>query len=45
MGLTFVNFNFTVLPLEFSISEKNYRDKLFSEQAESSQQALNVPET
>jgi len=46
MGLTFAKFNFTVLPLEFSISEKKYRKKLLSEQApDSSQQALNGPET
>jgi len=41
MGLTLAKFNLTVLPLEFSISEKKYRAKLASEQPpESSQQAL-----
>jgi hypothetical protein len=43
MGLTLAKFNFTVLPLEWSINEKKYRaKKLASQQApESSQEALN----
>jgi len=46
LGLTVAKFNLTVLPLEFSISEKKYRAKLLAQQAsESSQQALNGAET
>jgi hypothetical protein len=37
-GLTFGKFNFTVLPLELSISEKKYRAKLASQQPESTSQ-------
>jgi len=38
-GLTISKFNLTVLPLEFSISEKKYRAKLASQQSEASQEA------
>jgi hypothetical protein len=39
-GLTFGEFNWVVLPLEFNISEKKYRAKLASqESAEASQDA------
>jgi hypothetical protein len=37
-GLTMFKFNFTVLPLEFGISEKKYRAKLASPQAQESSQ-------
>ena len=44
-GLTFAKFNFTVLPLELSISERKYRRaKLASQQPETSQEALNAPQ-
>ena len=35
-GLTFFKFNLTVLPLEFSTSEKKYRAKQASQQLETS---------
>jgi len=41
-GLTFPKFNLTVLPLEFSISEKKYRAKQASQQLETSQEASNA---
>ena len=47
-GLTFAKFNLTVLPLEFSISEKKYRAKLaLQQQSETSQsqEALNAPQS
>jgi len=44
-GLTFAKFNFTVLPLECSISEKKYRAKLALQQSvTTSQEALNAPQ-
>jgi len=44
-GLTFPKFNLTVLPLEFSVNEKKYRAKQALEQAETSQEALNAPQS
>ena len=44
-GLTFAKFNFTVMPLECSISEKKYRRKLeLQESVTTSQEALNAPQ-
>ena len=40
-GLTFAKFNLTVLPLEYITSEKKYRAKLASQQAET-QEASNT---
>ena len=39
-GMTFAKFNLTVLPLEFSISEKKYRTKQALQQSETPQDAL-----
>ena len=41
-GLTFAKFNLTVIPLEFSTSEKKYRTKQALKQSETSQEALNA---
>jgi hypothetical protein len=44
-GLTFAKFNFTVLPLEFSINEKKYSAKMKLQQSvTTSQEALNAPQ-
>jgi len=44
-GLTFAKFQFTVLPLELSISERKYRAKLAEQQVETSQEALNATQS
>lgn len=45
-GLTFAKFNFTVLPLELSISERKYRaKKKLQESVSTSQEVLNAPQS